>query len=450
MHRLGSFPRQRFSFALSHKSTVSVTPVHSRSRGMANVAFRLSRTIETTSHPPIPQAYKWSEAYKPTPGRPLLDMSQGVPGIPPPKVLLDAIAAAGSNPAYCGYTPNQGELSLRKAMAEEMKTAYGPQTDVTEHDVSITAGCNMAFTAAAMTVAGQGDEVILPTPWYFNHEMTLTMLGIKPIWLKTAAEDGFQPSVSECAKLITSATRAIVLVTPNNPTGAVYSPELIHAFAALAYERQLALIIDETYRDFVLEGPPHHLFATGHVSSLPESWNWRATLIHLFSFSKSYCIPGHRLGLMVSSPSISPALNTALDNTQICAPRPAQAALAPLLASLRPFVRDTARAVASRHILFKDTLPKRWHIGSQGAYYAFVRHPFKGVDASEVCQRLAQEIGVICLPAGFFSPGQGGRAQGDMGRWIRFSVANVDDQKVKQVCERLEECESLFGWDLDV
>ncbi|KAI0703772.1 pyridoxal phosphate-dependent transferase [Cytidiella melzeri] len=399
--------------------------------------------------PRIPQAYQWSEGYKATPERPLLDMSQGVPGIPPPKTLLDAIAIASSDPSSCGYTANAGEPLLRDAVVDEMKTIYGPGADVSREDVSVTAGCNLAFAAAAMTVASKGDEVILPVPWYFNHEMTLTMLGMKPIRLVTSPQDGFQPSVIECAKLITPATRAIVLVTPNNPTGAIYTPELIDSFAALAYEHQLPLIIDETYRDFIIDGPPHRLFTTSHTSSLPQSWSWRQTLIHLFSFSKSYCIPGHRLGLIVSSPSIGPALNTALDNTQICAPRPAQRALAPLLPSLRPFVRASALAVQARHVLFKNAVPRRWHIGSQGAYYAFVKHPFKDVDASEVCKRVAQEIGVISLPAGFFGPGVEGRAEGEMGRWIRFSVANVDDEKVKKVCGRLEECESTFGWELD-
>ena len=176
---------------------------------------------------------------------------------------------------------------------------------------------------------------------------------------------------------------------------------------------------------------------------------WRKTLIHLFSFSKSYCIPGHRLGLVVSAPELSSTLNTALDNIQICAPRPPQRALAPLLPSLRPFVHETALAIEARHRLFKDSLPERWHIGSQGAYYAFVKHPFKDIDSVDVCRRLAEEIGVVCLPAGFFGPGIEGRAEGDMGRWIRFSVANVNDEKVKQVCARLRECESAFGWELD-
>lgn len=182
---------------------------------------------------------------------------------------------------------------------------------------------------------------------------------------------------------------------------------------------------------------------------MPQPWEWRQTLIHLFSFSKSYCIPGHRVGLIAASPSIGPALNTALDNIQICAPRPAQRALASLLPSLRPFVRENAEAIEARHMLFKNSLPKRWHIGSQGAYYAFVQHPFKGVDAVDVCRRLAEDIGVISLPAGFFGPGEEGRAGGQMKRWIRFSVANVDDEEVKRVCERLEESESVFGWELD-
>lgn len=108
-----------------------------------------------------------------------------------------------------------------------------------------------------------------------------------------------------------------------------------------------------------------------------------------------------------------------------------------------------ALAIEARHALFKGHLPERWHIGSQGAYYAFVKHPFKGVDAAEVCRRLASESGVICLPAGFFGPGQEGRAEGGMGRWIRFSVANVDDNKVKRVCERLKESESTWGWELE-
>lgn len=92
-------------------------------------------------------------------------MSQGVPGIPPPKSVLDALAWASSDPESCGYVPNAGEPALRDAVANEMKLVYGRDADVTQDDVFITAGCNLAFTSAIMAVAQKGDEVILPVPW---------------------------------------------------------------------------------------------------------------------------------------------------------------------------------------------------------------------------------------------------------------------------------------------
>ncbi|KAL1946178.1 hypothetical protein VTO73DRAFT_15305 [Trametes versicolor] len=405
-------------------------------------AFRLSDAIKNTGRPPIPQAYGWAESYTPTSSRPLLDMSQGVPGVPPPSTLLDALGRAAADPQNCGYLPNAGTLELRTSMAAEMKEVYGQDADVTPQDLIVTAGCNMAFVTVAMTLADKGDEIILPVPWYFNHEMTLTMLGINPVLLHTYAREGFLPSTERCAALITGKTKAIVLVSPNNPTGAIYPPSLLASFAELARSRNIALVVDETYRDFITTHAPHQLFA-------PPA-DWRSTFIHLFSFSKSYCIPGHRLGLICASPDVVPALCTALDSLQICAPRAPQVALGPFVPSLRPFVRETADAVAHRHTLFKAKLPKKWYIGSQGGYYAFVRHPFKGIHANEVCERLAKEIGVLSLPAGFFGPkGDEEGTVGDEDRWVRFSVANVDDKKVELICERLAESEQAFGWELD-
>jgi len=198
----------------------------------------------------------------------------------------------------------------------------------------------------------------------------------------------------------------------------------------------VALIVDETYRDFLLEGPPHHIF----------NGPWRSNFIHLFSFSKSYCLPGHRLGAIVASPFLLQKIKTVLDCLQICPPRPIQQALTPLLAMLRPFIHETATAIAARHQLFRMHLPKRWKVGAQGGYFAFVKHPFIGVSSLEVCKRLATEIGVVTLPSAFFSDASSNMVNN---RWMRFSVANIDDEKVKKVCQRLEESEHTFGWDLD-
>ncbi|KIY50340.1 PLP-dependent transferase [Fistulina hepatica ATCC 64428] len=417
---------------------------------MSRAGYRFSRGILNTISPPIPQAHHWASCYKATADRPLLDMSQGVPGLSPPLSVQKALGEAASSPSSFGYALPFGEDSLREALALDMKHAYGPDADIAAADIALTSGCNLAFVAAIMTVADAGDEVVLTVPWYFNHQMLLSMLNMHMVVLQTRPEDGFMPSIARCRELITNRTKAVALVTPNNPTGAIYSPALIAEFAALAHEKGVALILDETYRDFITTGePPHNLFST----SLSPVY-WRSTLIHLYSFSKSYCLPGHRLGAIVAAPEMLEHLKGVLDTVQICAPRPIQLALAPLIPELRPFIKEMALAIKSRHDLFRRSLPSAWMIGAQGGYYAFVKHPFKDVTASQVCERLAKEMGVVTLPSAFFCEGKASDGtkvaeSEEASKWIRFSVANISDKQVIRVCERLKESETLLGWSLE-
>lgn len=113
----------------------------------------------------IPRARAWGLAYPSTPARPLLDMAQGIPGGPPPDVLLYALAKSSSSPRSSGYGHVLGERDLRAVFAQEMKTVYGQNADIRAEDIAITGGCNMAFIATVMCLADAGDEVILPVPW---------------------------------------------------------------------------------------------------------------------------------------------------------------------------------------------------------------------------------------------------------------------------------------------
>ena len=160
---------------------------------------------------------------------------------------------------------------MRAAYATDQSSVYN--APITPENIAITAGCNQAFVTTMLAVAQAGDSVLLPTPWYFNHEMTLKMLGIHAQPLPCSAAAGFVPDVAEAEALLTARTRAIVLVTPNNPTGAVYPPQAIAAFGALCAQRGIWLIIDETYRDFLPDhvGQPHALFAS----------DWRSHVIQL-------------------------------------------------------------------------------------------------------------------------------------------------------------------------
>ncbi len=380
----------------------------------------LNPLLLATDAPPIPAAAQWRAGYDGRLG-PLIDLAQAVPGLPPPEALLDRFAAAARRPETATYGPILGDAGLREALAEDVRAVYGG--DIAPDDIAITAGCNQAFFVAMLALAKAGDAVILPAPWYFNHKMTLDMLGVTAVPLPCRAEDGFVPAVTEARALIGARTRAIVLVSPNNPTGATYPPTVLEAFQDLARETGLALVLDETYRDFLPEGRtrPHALF---------ESAGWRDTTIQLYSFSKSYAIPGHRLGAMMADRLRLAEIAKILDCMTICPPRTAQAPVAWAVEGMRGWRAEVRAAVNRRAALFADAIAaaRGWSVSAIGAYFAYVRHPFGG-SAEAAAERLAREAGIVTLPGSFFGPGQEDH--------LRFAFANVEDAEILAAAARL-------------
>lgn len=377
-------------------------------------------SILATAAPAIPAARAWAAAYRGAAGPPI-DLTQAVPGYPPHPDLLVRLGEEAARTANAGYGPIEGEARLREALAADLSGRY--RTPLDAADVVITAGCNLAFVMTMTAIAGPGSAVLLPAPWYFNHHMALTMLGIATIPLPCRPEDGSVPDPERAASLIDPRVRALVLVTPNNPTGAVYPPATIAAFATLCRRRGIMLVLDETYRDFLPgDDPPHALFGD------PA---WRDGLVHLYSFSKSYCVPGHRVGAIVAGSSIRTQLLKVLDTLQICAPRAPQAALAwavPALAAWRERNRDVvaARAAAFRRAL--AAVP-HWRIDALGGYFAYLRLPEAAPDALAMAERLGAERGLMTLPGPFFGPGQE--------RHLRLAFANAEEATIAQVPARL-------------
>ncbi|MCW6511153.1 aminotransferase [Lichenifustis flavocetrariae] len=380
----------------------------------------LNSLLLATDVPPIPAAAQCRADYDGRLG-PMIDLAQAVPGTPPPQELLDRLGAAGRDPARTTYGPIVGDLDLREALAADIDTTYA--ASIGPGDLAITSGCNQAFFVTMLALARAGDAVILPVPWYFNHKMTLDMLGIAAVPLPCRAENGFVPSVAEARALISAETRAIVLVTPNNPTGATYPPAVIEAFQDLASETGLMLVIDETYRDFLPEGQtrPHDLF---------RHQGWRNTTIHLYSFSKSYAVPGYRLGAIMGDARILSEIGKILDCMTICPARVAQGAIAWAIEGIRDWRAGVRQTINRRAALFRDVIAASpgWSVSAIGAYFAYVRHPF--VDSGEAAAaRLARKCGIITLPGTFFGP-----AQQDH---LRFAFANVDDGEIATIGERL-------------
>ncbi|GAA5826270.1 hypothetical protein JCM11251_007233 [Rhodosporidiobolus azoricus] len=402
-----------------------------------DAAYSYNPHVEATAAPPIPLAGQWAKSYVPTPTEPLLNLAQGVPGDPPPPELLQKLSEATADPTTTGYGGLRGDVGLRRELARDVNWVYGVKSGAepvdAEKDVVLTSGCNLAFYAAMLALARQGDEVIVPSPWYFNHQMSLIQLGISLVPLP-CAPPAFLPSAAEAAKLIRPGkTKAIVLVTPNNPTGAVYPPELLRDFADLAEKEKVALVLDETYREFAT-GRPHGLFA---------ETDWRNYLVHLFSFSKSYAIPGHRLGALIASPSFLQQVDKLLDCLQICPARPAQRAIEWAVEATRTWREATRDELAKRQETFRELLKDvdGWEVETGGGYFAYVKHPYPGASSEFVASRLASLVGVVVLPGTFFSPPF---ESVDDDRFIRFSIANVSSAILQQVPARLRKLNALW------
>src|SRR5210317_975067 len=259
--------------------------------------------------PPIMAARLWLRGLSFSDTQPLIDVSQAAPTAPPPLALRQAMAEMVVHDADTHlYGPILGNPDLRSRLADHWAATYG--APVTSDHVAITAGCNQAFCATIAALCRSGDDIILPAPWYFNHDMWLQMAGVKTQAL--LCDDTLLPDRDRAAQMIGPRTKAIVLVSPNNPCGVEYAPELLQSFYELCRARGIALIVDETYKDFHSNAQRPH--------GLLQNENWDSVLISLYSFSKTYRLTGHRVGAVIASPKKLKEIEKFLDTVTICPP----------------------------------------------------------------------------------------------------------------------------------
>ncbi|MCB1364936.1 MAG: aminotransferase [Rhodobacteraceae bacterium] len=379
-----------------------------------------------TFRSPISQANGWREGARFAPDRPLINVSQAAPVEPPPTALRQAIAEAIlTDDSTHLYGPVLGLPALRTALAGRIARQYCGH--VTADQVAITAGCNQAFTAALAALTGEGDEVILPTPWYFNHKMWLDMSGVRAVALPTGED--MLPDPDAAAALIGPRTRAIALVTPNNPAGVEYPADLLRAFLDLARTHGLRLLVDETYRDFHSRpGAPHDLFTD-------EGWD--ETLMHLYSFSKAYRLTGHRVGALVAAPGLLGEAEKFLDTVTICPSQIGQRAALWGIGNLDRWLAGQRDEILARRAAisggFAPLAERGWRLRGLGAYFAYVEHPFE-MDSDTLAQRLVAEAAILLLPASMFVPETDPTGR----RRLRIAFANLDRAGIATLFQRLQ------------
>ncbi|MGR3592960.1 MAG: aminotransferase [Limimaricola soesokkakensis] len=383
-----------------------------------------TRTASTFS-PPVMEARRWIEGVSFPPERPLLNVSQAAPVDPPPEPLRRAMAEIVMQDASAHlYGPVLGLPELREEIARHWSEAYRGR--VVPEQVAVTSGCNQAYCAAISALCDEGSEVILPSPWYFNHRMWNDMAGVRTLPLETGPT--LLPDPEAAAALITPATRAIVLVSPNNPGGVEYPAELLAAFRDLCRDRGLALILDETYRDFdSREGPAHDLFSD------PD---WAEVLVQLYSFSKAYRLTGHRVGAVTASIARIAQMERFLDTVTICPTSLGQKAALWGMRNLGDWLADERAEILSRRRAMERSFarlePQGWRLMGCGAYFGWIEHPH-AEPSDALAQRLVHEAGVLLLPGTMFTPegSEAGRRQ------LRIAFANVDATGIAELETRL-------------
>jgi len=387
------------------------------------MSLPLNPAMAATFPPPVMEARRWLDGVQFTAERPLINVSQAAPVDSPPLALRQALAdAALYDPQAHLYGPVLGLPALRAEIAAQWSAAYGGT--ILPAQVAITQGCNQAFTAVMSTLAGAGDEVILPTPWYFNHKMWLDMQGVTTVPLQTGP--GLLPDAAQAAALITPRTRAIALVSPNNPGGAEYPAELLAAFRDLCRKHGLALILDETYRDFdSRDGRPHDLFTD------PD---WDDVLIHLYSFSKAYRLTGHRVGAVVASVRQLAEVEKFLDTVAICPSQLGQIGALWGMQNLRDWVAGERAEILARRAAMVQGFGalEGWRLLGCGAYFAYVEHPFDAA-SPDLAKRLVREAAVLMLPGTMFQP----ECHTEGRRQFRIAFANVDAAGIGEMFRRL-------------
>jgi aspartate/methionine/tyrosine aminotransferase len=328
-----------------------------------------------------------------------ISLGQGVVHYPPPPAALDAARVALSDPETHAYQDGAGQPALLAAISEKLRRDNGIDAG-RGNRVMVTAGGNMAFVHTVLGITEPGDEIILPVPFYFNHEMAIDMAGCTTVRVPT--DDRYQLDLDAIRRAITPRTRAIVTVTPNNPTGAVYPESSLRAVNRLCRERGLYHISDEVYEYFTYGDATH--VSPGAFDGATDH------TISLFSLSKSQGFAGWRIGYMVYPERLADSIAKVQDTVLVCPTVISQVAGAAAMEIGPSYTRSFMPALAEvRGIVLEQlrsleplcTVPP-----ADGAFYCFLRVN-ADADPMAVAERLVKEHRVAVIPGHAFGVREG-------------------------------------------
>jgi len=353
-------------------------------------------------------------------GHPVISLGQAVPFFPPPDSAIAAAREALGRPEVHRYVTDPGLPGLRALLADRLASAFG--TPIARDDLVISAGGNHAFTLALTTLVDASDEVILPAPYFTNHQMAVIAVGATAIEAPVADRTTFAVRWSDIEPHLTARTRAVVLCNPSNPTGAPLDAADGHLIVERLAERGVVVISDETYMQFVYDG------VHWSAASAP---GWRRNVVIVGTFSKAFGMMGWRVGFLLADAAICEQAVKVQDAMIICAPAISQMAAEAAVRGSWSYALSFHDELRRRRAVLAagvGAIPKlRWTPTSAGLF-AFARVDGCG-DSAALSKDLLERAHVVTIPgAAFGVSGEG---------YLRLSYGYADAAELHEAGERL-------------
>ena len=384
--------------------------------------MNLSDRVVSVDMPPI-DALNTRMSELQAQGHDVISLGQSVPYFGPPQAMLDTLSEAlTSDPRLHVYSPDMGIPELRAALSRKLATFNGITADP-ETQIMVTPGSNQAFMVTMLTLLDPGDEVAIAAPYYFNHHMAIELSGGRVVQIPLSEEDGFQLHLSDVQAAVTDRTKAVVITSPNNPTGAVYDPSQVERIARFTTDRGIYLVSDEAYEFFCYEG--------GRATSPASVPDVGDHVVTLGSFSKTFGMTGWRIGYIVASPRFCDEAVKVQDAMAICAPVISQVGAVAALDDIHDFTRSHIPELEARRGMLSEKLAAipalSWHETS-GALFAFARaeSPAQG---DELAWDILARAQVLLVPGSAF-----GRQWRD---YLRISYGSSTRSRFAEALERL-------------
>ena len=373
-----------------------------------------SRRAAGVQLPIIPIVAGWIAE---TPGT--ISLGQGVVHYGPPEAALAAIPEFLATVPHHQYIPDAGLPELREAFEGKLRAENGIDVRF-ERRIYVTVGANQAFLNTVLAICDPGDEVILLSPYYFNHEMAITLASAIPV--SVPVDERLQPDLPAIAAAITERTRAIVTVSPNNPTGAVYPRETLAAIHRLCAKRRIYHVSDEAYEYFTYDGARH--FSPGSLGG--------EHAISLYSLSKAYGMASWRVGFLVAPEHLHRDLMKIQDTVVVSGSAISQFVGLRAMregrgycASHLPSLARVREAVLARLSALADLVEVP---PATGAFYLFVKVN-SGMSAISLSERLVREHRVAVIPGETFGVTRG--------CWLRIAYGSLREETAVEGIDRL-------------